>query len=119
MSYDVASMYPNIAIANRVYPEHLGESFCDSYEDSHNERKKFSKGTPENLAIKLGLNSVYGKSNDKYSPFLDPMYTMKITINGQLSLYVLMEQIVLQCDARLIWLILMVLSFILKNQKKI
>jgi len=102
MSYDVASMYPNIAIANRVYPEHLGESFCDSYEDFYNERKKFSKGTPENLAIKLGLNSVYGKSNDKYSPFLDPMYTMKITINGQLSLCMLMEQIVLQCNARLI-----------------
>ena len=102
MSYDVASMYPNIAIANRVYPEHLGESFCDSYEDFYNERKKFPKGTPENLAIKLGLNSVYGKSNDKYSPFLDPMYTMKITINGQLSLCMLMEQIVLQCDAKLI-----------------
>lgn len=102
MSYDVASMYPNIAIANRVYPEHLGESFCDSYEDFYNERKKFPKGTPENLAIKLGLNSVYGKSNDKYSPFLDPMYTMKITINGQLSLCMLMEQIVLRCDARLI-----------------
>lgn len=102
MSYDVASMYPNIAIANRVYPEHLGESFCDSYEDFYNERKKFPKGTPENLAIKLGLNSVYGKSNDKYSPFFDPMYTMKITINGQLSLCMLMEQIVLCCNARLI-----------------
>lgn len=102
MSYDVASMYPNIAIANRVYPEHLGEDFCDSYEDFYNERKKFGKGTPENLAIKLGLNSVYGKSNDQYSPFLDPMYTMKITINGQLSLCMLMESIVTQTNARLI-----------------
>ena len=26
---DVSSMYPSIAIANRIYPEHLGEKFCD------------------------------------------------------------------------------------------
>ena len=60
MSYDVASMYPNIAIANNVYPEHLNRSFCKSYEDFYNERKKFAKGTSENLAIKLGLNATYG-----------------------------------------------------------
>ncbi|MBQ0111562.1 MAG: hypothetical protein KBT03_00360 [Bacteroidales bacterium] len=104
LTYDVASMYPNIAIANRVYPEHLGESFCDSYEDFYQERKKFAKGTGENLAIKLGLNSVYGKSNDKFSAFYDPMYTMKITINGQLSLSMLAEKLVQKCDARLIML---------------
>lgn len=101
-SADVASMYPNVAIANRVYPEHLGESFCDSYEDFYNERKKFKKGTPENLAIKLGLNATYGSSNDKFSPFYDPMYTMKITVNGQLTLTMLMERICLECDAKLI-----------------
>lgn len=101
-SADVASMYPNVAIANRVYPEHLGESFCDSYEDFYNERKKFKKGTPENLAIKLGLNATYGSSNDKFSPFYDPMYTMKITVNGQLTLSMLMERICLECDAKLL-----------------
>ena len=26
---DVESMYPNIAISNRVYPEHLTEKLCD------------------------------------------------------------------------------------------
>lgn len=101
-SADVASMYPNVAIANRVYPEHLGEKFCDSYEDFYNERKKFKKGTPENLAIKLGLNATYGSSNDKFSPFYDPMYTMKITVNGQLTLSMLMERICLECDAKLL-----------------
>ena len=104
MTYDVASMYPNIAIANKVYPEHLGESFCTSYENFYEERKKFAKGTGENLAIKLGLNSVYGKSNDKFSAFYDPMYTMKITINGQLSLSMLAEKLVQKCDAKLIML---------------
>lgn len=102
MSYDVASMYPNIAIANSVYPEHLNRSFCKSYEDFYNERKKFAKGTSENLAIKLGLNATYGNSNNKYSPFYDPMYTMKITVNGQLTLSMLMEKVVEKFDAKLL-----------------
>lgn len=102
LSWDVASMYPNIAIANRVYPEHLGEEFCDNYEDFYNERKLFPKGTDENLAIKLGLNTVYGNSNSKYSPFYDPAYTLKITVNGQLSLSMLMEKIVMDTGARLL-----------------
>lgn len=102
LSWDVASMYPNIAIANRVYPEHLGEEFCDNYEDFYNERKLFPKGTDENLAIKLGLNTVYGNSNSKYSPFYDPAYTLKITVNGQLSLSMLMEKIVMDTGAKLI-----------------
>ena len=55
-----ASYYPNMAIANRVYPEHLGESFCDSYEAFYKERGNYAKGTGENLAIKLGLNATYG-----------------------------------------------------------
>lgn len=45
----------------------------------------YAKGTPENAMLKLALNSVYGDSNNQYSVFYDPMYTMKITVNGQLS----------------------------------
>jgi len=36
---------------------------------------------------------VYGDSNNQYSPFYDPAYTMKITINGQLSLCLLAEKL--------------------------
>lgn len=90
---DVASYYPNLAIKNRVYPEHLSESFCDIYEDVYNQRKSFAKGTTENAMMKLALNGVYGDSNNQYSPFYDPKYTMSITINGQLSLCMLAEQL--------------------------
>lgn len=90
---DVSSMYPNIAIANRVYPEHLGEKFCDIYQAFYEQRKLYAKGTPKNLAIKLGLNSVYGNSNNEFSPFFDSKYTMTITINGQLSLCLLGEKL--------------------------
>lgn len=90
---DVASYYPNLAIKNRVYPEHLGELFCDLYEGMYNERKKHGKGTTENAMLKLALNGSYGASNDQYSPLYDPMFTMKITINGQLSLCMLAEKL--------------------------
>ena len=56
------------------------------HEDVYNQRKSFAKGTAENAMLKLALNSVYGDSNNKYSVFYDPKYTMNITINGQLSL---------------------------------
>lgn len=94
IDYDYASMYPNIAIANRVYPEHLSETFCDIYADVYNERKSYPKGTPENAVMKLALNGTYGASNDKFSPFYDPKFTMAITINGQLTLSGLADRLV-------------------------
>lgn len=88
---DVASYYPNLGIVNRFYPEHLGEEFCDIYQAVYEQRKSYAKGTPENAMLKLALNGVYGDSNNQYSPFYDPKYTMSITINGQLLLCVLAE----------------------------
>lgn len=90
---DVASYYPNLAIANRLFPAHLSEVFCDIYEDVYNQRKAYAKGTPENAVMKLALNGVYGDSNSKFSPFYDPLYTMSITINGQLLLCLLAERL--------------------------
>ena len=89
---DVSSMYPNIAISNNVYPLHLGETFCKIYKDVYIQRKSYGKGTPENAVMKLALNGVYGDSNNEFSPFYDSSYTMKITINGQLSLSLLVER---------------------------
>lgn len=99
---DVASMYPNIAIANRVYPKHLSERFCDIYQDVYLQRKSYDKKTPENAVMKLALNGVYGDSNNKYSPFYDPQYTMTITINGQLSLCLLTEKLLTIPDLKVI-----------------
>lgn len=90
---DVASMYPNLAISNSVYPEHLGIKFCEIYKDVYEQRKSFPKGSPENAALKLALNGVYGDSNSEFSVFYDSKYTMSITINGQLSLSMLAERL--------------------------
>jgi hypothetical protein len=99
---DVVSYYPSIAISNRWYPEHLGDVFCDIYADLKQQRVSQPKGTPENAMLKLALNGVYGDSNNKYSPFYDPSYTMAVTINGQMLLCLLAEYIVGIPDSELI-----------------
>jgi len=99
---DVASFYPNLAIKNKLYPAHLGEEFCDAYEGVYHTRKTYPKGTPENEAFKLALNGAYGGSNNEYSPFFDPQFTMFITINGQLLLCMLVEQLLKTPGLRMI-----------------
>lgn len=99
---DVASYYPNMAIANQIYPQHLGKTFCKVYSDLYEQRKATPKGSAANAALKLALNGVYGDSNNEFSPLLDPAYTMAITIGGQLSLCMLMEKLIDHCDARII-----------------
>lgn len=99
---DVASYYPNMAIANKIYPQHLGETFCKVYKELYEERKSHPKGSAANAALKLALNGVYGDSNNEFSPLCDPAYTMSITIGGQLSLCMLMEKLIDHCGATVI-----------------
>lgn len=116
--WDVASYYPNLAIANQLSPEHLGSLFCAIYEEVYKNRvtaKKLMKAAKERgdmveyakqdaiqAVLKLALNGVYGDSNNQYSPFYDPKYTMSITINGQLLLCMLAEVLLGSTDVKMI-----------------
>jgi hypothetical protein len=94
MTSDVTSFYPNLAIRNGWAPGHLPkEAFCQLYEWFFEERKKIPKKDPKNYVYKIILNSTYGLSNDENSFLYDPEFTMRITINGQLSLTMLYEMI--------------------------
>jgi hypothetical protein len=91
---DVVSYYPNLAIRNQWAPAHLPKQhFCDQYEWFFVERKKIPKSDPRNYVYKIILNSTYGLSNDENSYLYDPEFTMRITINGQLSLMMLYEML--------------------------
>ena len=90
---DVSSFYPNMAISNKIYPMHLGETFCTIYKDVYVQRQSFKKGTSENAIMKLALNGVFGDSGSEFSPFFDSSFLLKITINGQLSLCLLAERL--------------------------
>lgn len=82
---DVAGMYPAVGIANRFYPQHLGEKFVEVYKQLKFDRKQHKKGTAMNAVLKLAQNGAYGKSNSQYSPLFDTQYLFSITINGQLQ----------------------------------
>lgn len=93
LSIDGKSYYPWLIIANRFFPEHLGETYCDIYKKVYEMRTTYEKGTAMNYALKILLNSVYGKSNSEFSYLYDPKLTLKITVNGQLLLAMLAERL--------------------------
>lgn len=99
---DVTSLYPSIAIENNLYPEHLGPVFVQVYRQLRQQRVSHKKGTAENAMLKLALNGVYGASNDPFSVFFDPLFTMRITIGGQLMLAMLAEQLLMVAGVRII-----------------
>ena len=99
---DVTSYYPTLAIANGFHPAHLGQSFVTIYQRLFEQRKSYAKGTPENAMLKLALNGVYGDSNNVYSVFYDPLFTMSITLNGQLLLCLLAEALIQIPELRII-----------------
>lgn len=101
-TYDVASYYPNMAIANNIAPAHLGKAFCVTYSKLYQMRKEQPKGSAANAALKLALNGVYGDSGNEFSPLYDPQYTMSITVGGQMLLSMLIEQLIIKCNAEVV-----------------
>lgn len=90
---DVTSLYPSIVIENQLYPEHIGPIFAEIYRELRTRRLSYDKGTVGNLALKLALNGTYGDTNSKHSPLFDSKTTMTVTLNGQLLMCMLAEQL--------------------------
>ena len=99
IDWDVASYYPAIIINNERFPAHLGKSFLAGYKKMFEKRlelKPLAK-TDRRIngivgALKLAVNSVYGKSSDMNSWIYDRQLTMFTTITGELSLMMLIEK---------------------------
>lgn len=99
---DVTSYYPNLAITNGFHPAHLGADFVAIYKHLFEQRKSYPKKSAESAMLKLALNGVYGDSNNQFSVFYDPLFTMSITLNGQLLLCLLAEGLMTIPGLRLI-----------------
>ncbi len=98
VDWDVSSYYPAIIINNGKYPQHLGKEFLRGYKTMFEKRlelkplaKKDKKIKGIVGALKLAVNSVYGKSSDMQSWIYDRQLTMFTTITGELSLMMLIE----------------------------
>ena len=99
IDWDVSSYYPAIIINNGQFPAHLGKEFLRGYKQMFEKRlelkplaKKDRKIKGIVGALKLAVNSVYGKSSDMQSWIFDRQLTMFTTITGELSLMMLIEQ---------------------------
>jgi hypothetical protein len=99
IDWDVSSYYPAIIINNGRFPAHLGKEFLRGYKQMFDKRlelkplaKKDKKIKGIVGALKLAVNSVYGKSSDMLSWIFDRQLTMFTTITGELSLMMLIEQ---------------------------
>jgi len=102
LDLDVASYYPNLSISNDLSPEHLANNFGKIYSDLYDERKQHAKGSPQNAILKISLNSVFGNLLNKYSPFYSPPTGLAITLNGQLLLCILVEELLALDDLKII-----------------
>lgn len=98
---DVAGLYPNLAVQNKMYPAHLGEEFYQVYKNDIVDVRMAEKAKKENrdMAIiegfKEAANASYGNSNNKFSWLYDPFYTFQTTVNGQLLLSMLVEKLLM------------------------
>jgi hypothetical protein len=97
---DVASLYPSIACMNNMSPAHLGDEFFQVYKHDIVDVRLAEKKKPKadrDIAIiegfKEAANATYGNSNSEYSWLYDSQYTLQTTINGQLMLSMLVEDL--------------------------
>lgn len=92
---DVTSLYPSLAIKNRYFPEHLGPVFCDVYEQLFFRRRDAKRAGDKvvDATLKLALNGTFGNMGSRFSPFCDHKCLLSITITGQLSMAMLVEQL--------------------------
>lgn len=94
---DIASMYPNLIINNNLYPAHLSKTFLTLYKkiiDQRMEAKKVGKDT-EAYVLKILVNSVFGKTLFEHHWLYDPLVGLRVTINGQLYMLMLIEKLTL------------------------
>ena len=99
IDWDVSSYYPAIIINNGKYPKHLGPEFLSGYKKMFEKRLELKPQAKKDKriagiveALKLSVNSVYGKSSDMQNWIYDRQLTMFTTITGELSLMMLIEQ---------------------------
>jgi hypothetical protein len=98
IDWDVSSYYPAIIINSKRYPSHLGKEFLLGYKQMFDRRLELKPQAKKDKrikgivgALKLAVNSVYGKSSDMQNWIYDRQLTMFTTITGELSLFMLIE----------------------------
>lgn len=92
---DVASYYPAIIINQGLFPTHLGSVFLDVYTKIRDDRivAKRAGNKPVANSLKIVINGSFGKFGSKWSYLYAPQLMIQVTLGGQLSLLMLIEQL--------------------------
>lgn len=95
---DVESYYPRIILNQKLYPQHLGPSFLKVYKKIVTTRLAAKKAGKKSISesLKIVINGSFGKLGSPYSILYSPDLLIQVTITGQLSLLMLIEQMELQ-----------------------
>lgn len=91
-------MYPALAINHNLAPEHLGTKFMKNFRELRDKRvrAKHEGRKAENEGLKIVLNSTIGKTLNPHLWLYDPIVNLRVTINGQLYILMLIEELVLK-----------------------
>lgn len=91
---DVAGQYPRIIMKLGLYPKALGPDFQPIYSSIIDTRiaAKKAKDKVTDKGLKIAVNGSYGKLGSTYSVLFAPHLMIAVTLTGQLSLLMLIEQ---------------------------
>lgn len=95
LSADVASFYPSIMCNYEVKPAHLNNKFLPIMRTVRKERLEAKKAGDKTKdgSYKIVINSTFGKLGFKEYWLYDPLAMLKVTVNGQLFLMMLVERL--------------------------
>ena len=93
---DVRSYYPSCIIKHHCGPRQLGEEFYPIYNQMISDRleAKSLGNTSKATILKYGINSVSGNMQNPYSFVYDPYQVVRMRLNGQFMLLMLIERLV-------------------------
>ena len=102
--WDISSFYPSIMVVYKIAPAHLDEKVFVRLVDwikttrvsAKHSVEEFIDGIPKDVlaqVLKIVINSIYGKFGFEKGDLYDRMATLRVTINGQLMIMMLCEEL--------------------------
>lgn len=102
--FDISSFYPSIMSIYHISPAHLNEGVFtklitwlkDTRIAAKHSKEDYIDGIPKDIlaqALKIVINSIYGKLGFESGSLYDRLAVLKVTINGQLMILMLCEEL--------------------------
>lgn len=92
---DFTSYYPNMILVNGWTPAHIGQPFLDVYRELVDRRIAAKRAGDKAIteSLKITINGTFGKLGSVYSLLYAPELMIQVTITGQLTLLMLIEEL--------------------------